>query len=152
MKEPLAPAELSISIRELTGCMVVSPIGEFDIATATELRTHLCRVLNRWQRPVVVDLGGVTFMDSSGLGALLAGYRRATQLGCEFVLAAPAPQVAKVLEMTAMGHVLPIYDSAREACVACIRSHRTNAAGEGPGWLRPAARVDNYVGPPSRAT
>lgn len=145
MKDPLIPAQLKISAGEVTGCMVVSPAGECDLANATALRTCLCRMLNRWQRPVVVDLSGLTFMDSSGLHALLAAYRRATQLQCQLVLAAPPPPVAKVLDMTAMGHVLEIYDTVREACTACIRSRSAITPGERGGWLRHAARVESHL-------
>ncbi|GAB3430665.1 STAS domain-containing protein [Flindersiella endophytica] len=116
MKYLEAPTELVITETEVAGWVVVRPVGESDLANSAAFRTYLCRTLNRWRRPVVVDLSGLTYMDSSGLGALLAAYRRATQLGCQPVLAAPTAPVARLLDMTAMGHVLQVHDSVHAAC------------------------------------
>ena len=55
--------------------------GRFNMAAAPEFRRHLDEVVAAGSSRVVVDLGEVTFVDSSGLGALVAGLKRARQAG-----------------------------------------------------------------------
>lgn len=147
MKDSLDPIELHISTKETAGNLVVTPAGECDMATASALRSSLCRALNRWRRPVVVDLSELTFIDSSGLNALVAAYRRAVQLGCPFALADPPAQVAKVLAVTGLDSVFPIFDSVRAACAEGIRTYHATDL----DLVRKAVRVeDHLVGPVHR--
>lgn len=121
MKETLQPIQgehshLHVTNRQITGTWVATPAGETDMATAPAFRTCLLRLLNRWRQPVVVDLSRLTFIDSSGLNALVAAHRRATQLGCQFSLAAPTEQVAKVLKSTRLDTLMPIHRRLEDAC------------------------------------
>jgi anti-sigma B factor antagonist len=56
---------------------VVAICGEVDIQSAPELRDELLRVIRRRGPELIIDLGGVTFLDCAGLGVLLATRRRA---------------------------------------------------------------------------
>ena len=86
---------LSVDIAD-DGAIVVS--GDVDIAGGPVLEAKL---LQRTQdRPIVVDLAGVTFMDSSGLRNLLAASNRAKKQGAEMVLRNVGPEVWRLLEIT----------------------------------------------------
>jgi anti-sigma B factor antagonist len=75
-------------------------VGELDMATAPALDDHLFRALLLDCPPrIVVELSGVRFCDSSGAGALVRGWKRATALGGELVLLCPARRVADYLQM-----------------------------------------------------
>ena len=64
---------------------------------------------------VVVDLGGVSFMDSSGLRALIGVFKRAGGRGGTMYLARPQPNVKMVLEITGANRWCRLFDSAEEA-------------------------------------
>ena len=88
--------------------------GELDLATAPDLADALTTVLRALDPAsrVAVDLGGTTFVDSSGLAVLVAAHRAATARGQRVVLSGAQPQVRRVLEVTGVSQVLPSVDGA----------------------------------------
>jgi anti-sigma B factor antagonist len=92
------------STSSLGGATVVT-LGEVDLETAPRLRDELLQHL----RPGVtvrLDLGGVTFMDSSGLQALLTSLRRASLVGAELQLVRLSSRVQRLLELTGTTRLL----------------------------------------------
>src|SRR4051794_40354235 len=83
--------------RRQSGHTVISIRGELDIATTASLRDRILTVLKDTTSPVIVDLSGVTFCDASGLALLVGTRRRAALHGLTVTLAAPRPNVAKLL-------------------------------------------------------
>lgn len=90
-----------------TGAMPVSPepppvvalCGEVDIQSAPELREELLRVIRRRGPHLVIDLGGVTFMDCAGLNVLLATRRRAQLEGGWVRLVRVPPQARRMISL-----------------------------------------------------
>ena len=64
---------------------------------------------------VVVDLGPTSFIDSSGLGALVSGLKTCRQAGGDLRIAAPGEQVRTVLRLTNLDRILRAHDSVEEA-------------------------------------
>ena len=91
--------------------------GEHDLNTAPELRARLAEVI-AGGRPIVVDLSGAAFIDSSIIGAVLDARREAhaKQLGFAVSLSQGAQPVARVLEVTYLTSTLPVH-STRDAAV-----------------------------------
>jgi anti-anti-sigma factor len=81
----------------------VAVVGEVDLVTTPVLRERLLRVL-RDRRPDLldVDLAGVTFLDCTGLGALVAVRNAAVQAGGQIRVSHPRPIVRRVLEVTGL--------------------------------------------------
>jgi anti-sigma B factor antagonist len=78
----------------------VSVVGEVDYLTAPRLKARLWWVLAEFDpREVVIDLSGVDFLDSTGRGALLHGWRQAHQRGCRFSVVDPQPRVLAMLRI-----------------------------------------------------
>jgi anti-anti-sigma factor len=79
----------------------VAVVGVVDLATTALLRERLLRLL-RDQRPDLldIDLSGVTFLDCTGLGALIAVRNAAIEAGGQMRLSHPQPIVRRVLEVT----------------------------------------------------
>lgn len=107
--------QLEIIDTDIDGIRVVAPVGEIDLATAPLLREHLQSLLANQPHHLVVRLDLVSFLDSSGVNALVAAYRRARAIHTEFRLAAPSDQVAKVLNITGVGTFIPTFTSLRDA-------------------------------------
>jgi anti-sigma B factor antagonist len=85
--------------------------GDLDIATAPELRAHLLSLFEDGQLIVAVDLDQLEFMDSSGLGVLVGGLKRARTLDGQFALICSRERFLKVLRITGLDSVFPIYAS-----------------------------------------
>lgn len=103
--------ELLLSTRTVAGCSIVEVTGEVDISTERGLREYLSRVADTQPAVLVVDLGNVGFLDSTGLGMLIATYKRVQADGGRLCLAAPQTPVRKLLRMTALDRVIDVYDS-----------------------------------------
>ncbi|WP_433332418.1 STAS domain-containing protein [Spirillospora sp. CA-294931] len=81
---------------------VVWVTGDIDISTASALGAYLSAALTQDGKDLVVDLSGVTFMDASGLAALLRADHHATRTGGRLKLAAPAPVITRLLTITGL--------------------------------------------------
>jgi anti-sigma B factor antagonist len=73
--------------------------GEIDLTSVEELERALAGALAGGATRVAVDLGGVSFIDSSGINALVAGYRRGQERGATMVVTNTPPPVRHVLEL-----------------------------------------------------
>ncbi|MGI8493590.1 MAG: STAS domain-containing protein [Acidimicrobiales bacterium] len=87
--------------------------GDLDGFTATRLRDALGHALRNHPSRLYLDLTDVTFVDSSGLGALAGAYREAQHQGCRLVLCSPARSVRKVLELTGFSELFTIQSDRR---------------------------------------
>lgn len=76
--------------------------GELDLQTAVSLRAEISAALDERPAParIDVDLAGVTFVDSLGLGTLIVGHRICAQMGVQFTVGGPSPFVARLLEIS----------------------------------------------------
>ncbi|MDP2774135.1 MAG: STAS domain-containing protein [Nocardioides sp.] len=97
---------------------VVVLAGEVDLAAASTVRVCLRDLMVDGATHVLVDLSAVTFMDSTGLGMLVAARKQARVFRGSFGLVAPSPPVARVLSLTALDKFLPCFASAAEASLA----------------------------------
>jgi anti-anti-sigma factor len=66
---------------------------------------------------LIIDLGGVSFIDSSGLGSILVGLRLARSAGGGIRIVQPPPQFKRLLELTSLSRALPIFPSVEDALV-----------------------------------
>ena len=101
-----------------TGATVVAPIGRLDMVAAPELRTIVTDAVAGGSNRLVVDLARTQFLDSSGLGALIAGLKTTRQAGGDLRIACPNEQVLLVLELTQMNTVLRPYPTVEAALAA----------------------------------
>ena len=96
--------------REFRDTWVITADGEIDIETTPPLREHLQTALQLqppW--PVVLDLTGVSFLDSTALTVLVEAQRRATRGGRGFCVVASQRSVRRMLEVTNLDRVLTVY-------------------------------------------
>lgn len=89
--------------------------ARLDAHNSSELKDRILRTLEEGGRRFVVDLAEVNFIDSSGLGALLSGYKNATQRSGTFILAGLQPRVRSMFELTRLNRVFEIYPRLQEA-------------------------------------
>ncbi|WP_433364844.1 STAS domain-containing protein [Streptosporangium sp. CA-115845] len=87
---------------------VIHLYGEIDVFTSAALRERLLRALRRGANPLILDLSGVSFFDTSGLAVLVGIQRRARSLGVTFELSAPRHQTAALLRVTGLDRTFTI--------------------------------------------
>lgn len=97
------------------GIGVVTPRGRLNMVSARRLKDLLAELVGGGTTRVVVDMGETTFLDSSGLGALIAGLKSARQAGGDLRVARPTPAVQAVFELTNLDRVLRARDSVEGA-------------------------------------
>ena len=100
--------EISLSVLGRPAVTIARLEGELDIATTPALRERLLSVFRPGVRLLVIDLSGVSFCDVSTLAVLVATQRRAGRLGIAVRLAAPRPQVARLLRITGLDQCFTI--------------------------------------------
>ncbi len=107
-------------IEERTGTSppVVAVTGEIDVATAPQLRECLHSVITQGEVTVVLDLLGVTFLDSTALGVLVGALKRCRELGGELHVVVADPRIVKIFEITGLTSVFTIADSLESAGTA----------------------------------
>ena len=99
------PDHFSVTSDSSPGVVTVVVTGEVDLDTAPTVRDEVLRQLHEGAT-VHLDLGDVTFMDSSGLHVLLATTRRAALVGAELRLVRVSPRVQRLIVLTGTQTVL----------------------------------------------
>lgn len=87
---------------DMDGQSTLVVYGELDIMSSPKLHEALSSIIGEGPRTVLVDLANVTFIDSSGLGALVAAERRLRASGERLRVVAASTQTAKVIGMTGL--------------------------------------------------
>jgi anti-sigma B factor antagonist len=113
--------ELALTTREIDGHQVVAVQGEVDIYTSSVLRERLIELIDAGARSVVVDLSGVDFLDSSGLGVLVGALKRLRTAGGELALVVRSDKLLKIFKITALDRVFPLRDTV-EAATRALRA------------------------------
>lgn len=119
-------AEMSLSVLSRPGFTIARLEGDLDIATTPALRERLLSVFSPGVRLLIIDLSGVSFCDVSALAALIGMQRRARGEGITVRLAAPRPQMAKLLGVTGLDQCFTIFATLDGAL---LRSAESRAAG-----------------------
>lgn len=91
------------------GVIVVRLTGRLNAATSPEAKERLKALVRGGARGIVLDLSELSFIDSSGLAAIVAGYKAAIESGGALKIAAMAPQAAQVFSLIHLDRVFEIY-------------------------------------------
>jgi anti-anti-sigma factor len=102
--------QASFERRERHGHITLVVTGEIDVANAPTFLHELIAVATEAHSPTVVDLSAVTFLDSSGLNALVKAHRSLEDSDASLVLLNPSPICRRVLELTGTDRILEIVD------------------------------------------
>lgn len=97
---------------------VVRIDGDIDVFTAPQLREHLFRLVESGLRDLVVDLDGVTFIDSTGLSALVAVLKRVRAEEGGLHLVCTHERTLRLFRITGLPRDFPIHDTVAQAVEA----------------------------------
>lgn len=115
---------LGVSSEAVPGGWLVEVSGEVDLHTAPQLQAVLTGLVEpaRPGESVVVDLTGVAFMDSTGLGELVAAHKALQRRGDRLHLAVSNARVTRLLSLSGLDGVLDVHPSQPEALAAISAS------------------------------
>ena len=102
------PTTLALSVSERAGETVVQAAGELDVNTAPELRERLAGLIGEGSRAILIELSGVTFVDSTALSVLVSALKRLRQADGDLQLSSPSPSVRRVFEITGLTRLFTI--------------------------------------------
>jgi anti-sigma B factor antagonist len=108
--EEASAIELSMDVRTEAPWTVLDVAGELDLSTAPQLRKQVILMADEGARRVALDFTRVDFIDSSGLGAIVASLKHLRELGGELALIAPeGSSLSKLVALTGLGGSFSIY-------------------------------------------
>ncbi len=113
--------DLKITIRKNGTIPVIDLSGEVDAYTSARFREIMIETIESGGASLIVSMAAVEYIDSSGLGALVGGLKRASERNGRILVVCSQPQVRKVFEITGLEKVFPLYDMEEDAANA-IRS------------------------------
>lgn len=99
---------------------VVAVGGEIDVYTAPKLRDRLVELVNAGEYHLVLDLEGVEFLDSTGLGVLVGALKRVRAHEGSLSLVCTQERLLKIFRITGLAKVFGIYDSVDAASAATV--------------------------------
>lgn len=105
---------------EEQGAVVLIEVKEerLDAHNSGELKAQMLNLFEEGKNNIVVDLHEVRFVDSSGLGALVSGFKNASARSGNLKLSGLQPQVKSMFELTRLHRVFEIFPSAQEAAAS----------------------------------
>ncbi len=110
--------ELSLGSTVADGITVLTVRGEADVYSSPTLRDRLMDLIDGNGSVVIVDLSEVGFIDSTGLGTLVAAHKRAAARGGALPLVCAQDRILKLLRITGLDDVFVIHPTLEEAVVA----------------------------------
>ena len=109
---------LETGFRDIDGKKVLDVTGEIDVYTAPQFKEAVNSVLEAGQKHLLINMAGVTYMDSSGFGTLLSATKRLRPKGGTVNLVRCNSAIDRILRITRLNTIFATYDNMDEAIQA----------------------------------
>ena len=96
------------------GSPILSLNGTLDIGSVSQLRGELRRLIEENHSRVIVDVDGLDYLDSSGLGVLVGALARIREKGGDLPVIVSQPKNRRVFDITKLSYVFPLYSNLDE--------------------------------------
>jgi anti-sigma B factor antagonist len=100
------------------GWTVLTVTGELELATAPQLRQRVVGLVAEGRTRIVLDLAGVDFADSVGLGVIVAALKRVRGRDGELAVAGAVPRVRRLFEITRLDEIVELFPDVDAALAA----------------------------------
>jgi anti-sigma B factor antagonist len=109
-----------VTIRHVEGVTILDVTGRITLGEGgVTLRDAIQEALKTGAKCLIIDLGGVSYMDSSGLGELTGAYVSAKNKGCELKLLRLTKKIDDLMQITKLATLFAIYSDEKEALASC---------------------------------
>ncbi|HEY2016665.1 MAG TPA: STAS domain-containing protein [Bryobacteraceae bacterium] len=105
---------MKISVRDSTAARIVEVTGDVDLGTSRDLRSLLLDSLREVPK-LVLNLGAIRYIDSSGIATLIEVLKDSQRLKKEFVLFGLSPAVQQVFRLTHVNSIFSIFETEQQA-------------------------------------
>lgn len=95
--------------------LLVAPEGELDHHSAVKIRDEVDSCLGGDVKNIIFDFSRLSFMDSSGVGMIMGRYKKIAEAGGRVIIAAPQPQVQRIIEMAGLLSIVRIESNVKKA-------------------------------------
>ena len=109
---------LDIQLENGDGHVICRPVGELDAFTVSQFRQALAELASNPR--ILIDMSGVPFVDSAGLGALIGGSRRARELGGDVAVSCNRPTLTRLLHTTGFDRIVTVTETVESAAAALL--------------------------------
>jgi len=106
---------MEIQVTQADGVTVIEPTGEIDSRAADQVKRTFTELIEGSRSKLLVDLTAVPYIDSTGLGVLVAAMKQARAAGGDVRLCGLQKEVLSVLVITHLTKVIAVYESRQEA-------------------------------------
>ncbi|NPV59054.1 MAG: STAS domain-containing protein [Actinobacteria bacterium] len=104
-------AFLRTEVKDLDGVSVITLEGEIDLSTSAEFKEAVYETIESGKKDIIIDLNGLEFMDSTGLGVVVAALKKTRMEGGTIRLICNKRNILKVFTVTGLDKVFSIYDN-----------------------------------------
>jgi len=111
---------LEVSVKHVDSATVLAVAGRIDITTSDAFRDRLLEAIGGG-RSLVIDLGGVDYISSAGLRAMMLGSKQARSAGTKLAVAALQPVVLEIFQISRFDKLLPCHPTV-DTALAAIQS------------------------------
>jgi anti-sigma B factor antagonist len=118
--------QLEIEIKAEDGRYVVIPRGEVDLVTQVQLKEAINDLVVAGNVDIIVDLDETTFLDSTGLGALIGARRKTHAFMGSFAIVCNQERMLKLFRITSLDKVFAIRETRRDALARPERAEQLN--------------------------
>ncbi|MBL8629960.1 MAG: STAS domain-containing protein [Rhodospirillaceae bacterium] len=108
---------MTFDVKDVNGTVVVALTGDVDLQSSPVVRQQLLECLDKHKR-LVVDLGAVSYIDSSGVASLVEAFQVSRKKTAYFALAAVSPAAMRVLSLARLDKVFTIHADVNAATAA----------------------------------
>jgi len=102
---------LRTQVKVVGGVPVIELKGEIDLSTSPAFKETVYEIIESGKRDIIIDLDGLEFMDSTGLGVLVAALKKTSMEGGSIRLICSKRNILKVFTITGLDKVFTIYDN-----------------------------------------
>ena len=107
--------DLSLSTRDVDSATIVTVAGEIDVYTAPRLRDQITDLVGDGVYDLIIDMEGVEFLDSTGLGVLVGGLKKVRAHNGSMQLICTQERLLKIFRITGLAKVFTIHASTEAA-------------------------------------
>lgn len=112
MSDPESPPHaLDVSVEQRDEAAIIRLAGSANMDVATDLQERLLALVEKPIPQIVIDLSDLDFINSVGLGAIVAAHLRCCHQDCHVKLAGAQPKVLEILQVTKLTSLFPMFDS-----------------------------------------
>lgn len=124
----MASARIQTEIRCTALCPILAVNGEIDVHTAPQFKQVVVGLITGGAQHLIIDLGGVGYMDSSGFSALLSATKRLRPDGGAVHLVGARPVIQKMLHLTRLDSLVELHPTVEDAVSATRKAGNGSAS------------------------